>query len=703
MGKIFKILAVVLGAVVLVIIAAVIIVPMVVDPNDYKDQIISAVKEQTGRDLTIDGDIELTVFPWVGVDTGVIELGNAPGFDGAVFARTEKVSARVKLMALLRSEVVMDTVSLHGLELNLEKQADGTTNWDDLAGADGDTGGEQDTDATAGATLAVGGLDIKDARLSWTDNQSGQHFRIENLNAETGELTPGNPVELDVSFSLAGGPPELTGEVALAGTVNADPAAGRFDVRSLQLDIDLSGEALPAGKAKFSLRADAGADLEKQTASVTNLLIKILGLEISGGVNVTDLKTDPKLAGNLAVAQFSPRELLESTGQAAVETTDPNVLNAVSFSSSLGGGLSNLQLSDLNLKLDDTTVKGTASYGSRIAFDLNVDAIDADRYLPPPSDEQAASDGGETDLPVETLRGLSIDGKLKLGKLKISSLNLSDTSLALSAKDGVIKLSPVAAKLYEGSYAGNISLNASTDTPTLAVNEKLAGVQIGPLLKDLSGDEKLNGTANVEAKLTAAGSNAQAMKKTLAGNAAFSVTDGALIGVNIGEMIRNAQASITGGGSGSSGPQKTDFAELGGTAKIKKGLITNNDFAAKSPLLRIDGKGTADLPSEALDYKVKVTLVATAEGQGGGELIDLTGIPIPVHVTGTFKSPSYGVDTEALAGLIAKSKVKDLIGGTGDLTEGAGELIKDGAEGAGELLKDGAEGASGLLEGLLGN
>jgi len=152
------------------------------------------------------------------------------------------------------------------------------------------------------------------------------------------------------------------------------------------------------------------------------------------------------------------------------------------------------------------------------------------------------------------------------------------------------------------------------------------------------------------------------VKKTLNGSATFAFTDGAINGVNIARMIREAYARI----KGIELPpeeveQKTDFSELRGSVHIDNGVATNNDFTVMTPLLRINGKGTANLPAESVDYRVKATVVKTLEGQGGEELKDLVGIPIPIHVTGSFAEPKYALDTEALVQALGTSKVQKMI------------------------------------------
>ena len=276
MKKLIKIIA---GLVVVVIVLAAGLIAFVAisfDPNEYKQEIVDAVKEDTGRDLEIEGNIELTVFPWLGVTTGAVELSNAAGFTPDVFARTEKVSVRVKLMPLLSSSVEMDTVSVHGLALNLAKDKDGNTNWDDLTHA----GEEHPTQSGEGPgieSLAIGGLDIQNANISWSDAQAGQAITISNLNAKTGSLTPGKPVDLSVEFDLAGGPENLAGHVALSGELNMDPDSGKLDASGLKFEANLTGDALPGGKAALVLSADVGVDLSQKTAALDNLNVSALG------------------------------------------------------------------------------------------------------------------------------------------------------------------------------------------------------------------------------------------------------------------------------------------------------------------------------------------------------------------------------------------------------------------------------------------
>ena len=120
-------------ALIIILIIAVIGIAMTFNPNDYKEEIISLVKEKTGRELLIKGDISLSLFPWIGVDLGAIEISNAKGFGKQPFAKMEHLQVRAKLWPLFKQQLEADTLVIEGLTLNLAKNKRGISNWDDLS------------------------------------------------------------------------------------------------------------------------------------------------------------------------------------------------------------------------------------------------------------------------------------------------------------------------------------------------------------------------------------------------------------------------------------------------------------------------------------------------------------------------------------------------------------------------------------------
>lgn len=676
MKTLFRILSSLIILVVVLLVLAAVYLSVFFDPNDFKDELATAVRTETGRTLDISGDIKLSLFPWLGIDVGRTALGNAPDFADPVFASTEKTEIRVKLMPLLKKQLEMDTVTLHGLTLKLARDKNGRTNWDDLTGPKETTTpqeaaetkpeeGPQEGGGLPLASLAIGGLDVQDAHIEWSDEQVGQRYVVNRLALQSSAIIPGKPIQLDMSFHVEGGAPQMSGDVALKGELALDPAAQRYQMRDLAFTGQLSGEAVPVETLDVTLNTQAKLDLAAQTLTLSELVLKTLGVEAQGAVSAERVLEAPRYNASLKVPAFSPKKLMERLGQPSIETADPAVLQHLSLSTRLSGDTTQATLEGLQARLDDTTLEGRVEIprfeGPALRFDLTVDAIDADRYLPPPAEgEQAtgarptvagspavAAGGAGGEVQLDTLRALDMDGQLRVGKLKISNLSITDIALTLTAKDGLIRLDPTEALLYGGNYGGHIHLDARGQRPKLSVHEVLTAIQAGPLFEDLLGKDSLRitGTGNITTTLSAAGADADSMVRTLNGHTAFSFLDGAVKGINVARMIRETKARLKGKPvPDSSEPEQTDFTELSGTIKFSNGVARNDDLLAKSPLLRVQGKGSADLPRDQLDYQLTTILVGTAKGQGGAELKDLEGVAIPIRFTGPLAKPDYKVE-----------------------------------------------------------
>lgn len=746
-------------------VAALAAIPFVVDPNDYKDEIATQVEKATGRQLTIQGDIGLSVFPWIALELGQLSLSNASGFESESFAQVNKAQIRIKLLPLLKKELEMDTVVLDGLVLNLETAKDGSTNWQDLAKPDAEAGAEIKEAAPesakdappALAAISIAGVKLSNANILWSDASKGENYQLRNLNLDTDPLVPGKPTALDMNFDLISAKPEAKAHVTLSTkvmvdidkqqyqlsdlklttlaegkelpmdkaniTLNADIAADMvkqlvtlrdfsldaitsnanqqitakltgvvdanldsqlYTVKDLSLDGNIEDPALPGGKADLKLSADLNADLGKQTLSLADLAVQVQDLMLSGKIDATDILAEkPAFTGNIQIKPFNLRKLAGDMKIELPEMSDNSTLENVALQTQLEGSNNHINAKGLQLTLDQSQLTGQfavenfAKPGFR--FDLSLDEIDADRYLPPVKEksEQAkappasAAAGGAAELPLETLRDINAKGSLKIGKLKASGITSENVVVTIDAQNGLVKLNPMQADLYQGKYRGNVNLDARGDVLKLAIDEKLEGIQAGPLLKDLTGDDKISGKADASVKLSGSGKDIDAIKQTLSGNGNFAFSDGALKGINIAETIRKAKAALSGQKLADTGaPQATDFSSLSGSFTADKGVVSNNDLEMMSPLLRVNGKGNASLPKETIDYSLRVSIVGTSKGQGGKELEELKGVTIPVKITGTFDEPKPTVDLAAIVKeqaseelkAKAQEKIKDKLG-----------------------------------------
>ncbi len=693
MKALLKTIGILIGIVIVLFIAAVVIISVYFHPNDYKDEIAAIVQEKTGRELEIEGDIVLSAFPWLAVELGKLELGNAPGFPDEKFLRLEKMEIGVKLLPLFSKRLEMRTVTVHGLELNLAKDKDGQTNWADLAALQSSADekkAEEDKPSEDGgkegglpiAALGIGGLDIRDAALRWRDDQSGQAYRLEGLAIETGSIVPEasgalaitDPLDIAISFDVQGNPPPIEGHMETRGKLTADLGANTYRLSGLKMFTRLSGEPIPNGKMTLDLAGDISADLAEQTLRVENLRLATGQIHANGAIAIDRLLESPAFHGKIRMESFNPRALLAELGQPVPETTDPKALTSATLSMSVRGTTDRVRLESLTGRLDDTTLDGAVTVANfpapAIGFDIHLDAIDADRYLPPSEAEAgkpaapatpgtAASGAGQ--LPLEALRALNMDGKARLGKLTLANLHFSDLALDVKAKGGVIRLSPIEMALYEGNYAGNIGMDARGDELRITLDEKLSGVQAGPLLRDLRGDDLLSGQVRFALDLQAVGATPEGFKKTLNGNTDFTFSDGMVKGIDIIHTLCNAAGKVSGEAA-----EGTPFQELAGRLPVTDGRVgINESLRLQAPLLRIQGvSGEIDIGADRFDnVKFLVKPAFTCEGQGGKSLDALTGAEIPVTCNGPMANPKSCLpDAEALAaivvGVLADEKVE---------------------------------------------
>ena len=652
------------------------------DWNDFRDTIQNQTKTHTGRDLIIAGDLSPSVFPWLGVSIGEITLANAEGFGDTPFAKMGSADVKVELLPLLKKQINVRTVELQGLTVDLQRAVDGTTNWDDLVtpgtvtttteNGDDTTEVEIEGDTAAIAALAVGGIIVSDANVSWKDARRGTDARLESFNLETGAIELAKPFDLSTNFKLASNSHGLSADVTGASEVVLDLENQTYALNGVKLTTKALGEILPDGKLDASLGANILAKFNDQQIDVKQLSLDALGLILNGNITVTNLDTEPAVSGQLSSNEFSPLDLFSTLGIEAPATADPTVLKNASLSLALNASPTSATLDDLTIKLDDTTFSGNASVPSLdgaippLRFKFGVDAIDLDRYLPPVAQTQStntastdnasapAATGDEPlALPLELMRQLDIDGQFNVGGVKIKNLTTRDIAVPVNAKDGRIAINGLRASLYEGQLSSTATIDATSDTPSFAVDMNFDGIEADPLLVDLLQKKSfLTGSGQFAANVSTQGNSVNALTSGLNGQFNTAFNDGSINGVNIGYQIRRAKAAL----SGQSLPEdqtnvKTDFSALAVSGQFINGVMQSDDLDMRSPLLRVGGTGQVDLPGEQVDYTMTTLITGSAQGQGGKELEALKGVKLDIPIRGSFDELSANFAGVILAGM----------------------------------------------------
>jgi len=419
-------------------------------------------------------------------------------------------------------------------------------------------------------------------------------------------------------------------------------------------DLLEGGEAKPAAKPAPEKKGKS-APVKFDIAGITVDRASILYRDMSSGqeISLTDVKLHTgRIAENvqdkieLAAAAKRNQPLLEA--KVALNATYSLKPDAIGL--------------DFTAKLDDSNVKGKLSMARAAqpsySFDLTIDRINLDRYLAvsekkkpaagkqePPKKEEAAQDAP---VDLSGLKGLNAKGQLQVGALQVQGLKLSNLKAQLKAADGRAEINPHSASLYEGELSGALSLDGNANR--IALKETLSNVSIGPLLRDVAQQDRLEGKGNVALDVAAAGATAGALKRSLSGAANVRLRDGAIKGIDIAGLLRKARAAAgRQSGQAADSKERTDFSELSASFSIKNGVAHNEDLDVKSPLLRIGGSGDIDIGRSAISYVVKASVVGT------------TSLTVPVKLAGPLDAMKYEVDYRAVAGDLAKSKVGDKV------------------------------------------
>lgn len=301
-----------------------------------------------------------------------------------------------------------------------------------------------------------------------------------------------------------------------------------------------------------------------------------------------------------------------------------------------------------------------------LAFDLDIDRLNVDKYLPPKAADGKGTEGGkpapEKPIDFSPLIGLNASGTVKIGQLQVSNVKASNVRLEVKAVGGKLDVAPLTANLYDGSLNGALSVNANNNH--VALKNSLANVNINPLMKDALDKDVLEGRGNVALDVATAGSTVAAMKKGLGGTASLNLRDGAIKGINLAKTFRETKAIFSGGKDAvqqAKQTEKTDFSELSASFRIARGIARNDDLSMKSPFIRLGGAGDIDIGEDRMDYLAKASVVATAGGQGGRELEHLKGMTVPVRVSGPFDQLAYKIEFGSLVAEAAKAKVEEKV------------------------------------------
>ncbi|WP_428619291.1 AsmA family protein [Shewanella sp.] len=561
---------------------------LIFDPNDFKPQIVEAVKKQTGRTLTINQDLSWTFFPSIGIALGDISLSNPKGFKNDTMLKVDGIVAEVALLPLLSKEVEIAQLNLDGLTLNYDSYKSGRTSLDGLTSGGEKAGAEQaasDSKPAEGSvqlsSLNIGGIAITNTQVNLFDEATGkvQALKLEALTLGAFSLDK----FADISFKFSMVQPEMTLTSEGNGEIKVDSSLAKITIKDFVVENIVEGDAIPNKRMQMDLTSQIELDNQAKTLAV---VLSSLSLE--------QIKAQGKLAVNYGAKV-------------------PDVVASMSFG---------------DIDLTPYMAKGEAAK----------------------ADEKggaASASAQEPDLTGMKAVNLKLD--LDIKSVVADKIKTENWLMKLVLKNGVLDVNQLSADLYQGKLLASAQLDGRKKVASYRFDKKISGIQVRPLLTDAAEVDMLAGTTNFEVAGSGFSLIPDNIKRNLNAKGQFEIADGSLYGVNIPQMLRDAKAKLAGDlNATSAGEKKTDFTSLTGSFTMAKGQVTNPDLNMASPLIRLQGKGNVNLLSEAIDYALKTSVVGSLEGQGSAEKDELYGLEIPFAISGTISEPKFALDTAAL-------------------------------------------------------
>ena len=381
---------------------ALVVLVWLVDPNSYKSRIEAVVREETGREFALVGDIDLKFFPWLALRTGAGRFGNPQGFPVEPMASWRSAQLGVKLFPLLGGNLVVDKIRLDGADVQLILKADGTANWQGITG-------DEPVDPNAKKRhLTIDGVELRDSRLVFIDEGTPRRIEVQALNLSTDEIAPDQP------FTDT----EISGRLHMEGFA-PEGAPFRFAAPKIALTEDYSKLDMEAFELEFA------------------------GFEGEGAVRGS-FGEALALSGSIESNSFDPRAVLGSIGIEAPKTTDPKALGLLQLTARWSLDANGMRIDPLSMTLDDTHFKGNFQRGAGEDpvgdFTLRGDVLNISRYIPP---EDPASEPFV--LPVAALKALKFRGVLELEQATYDDIVMKGVTLRLILDEQGLRTPPAQA------------------------------------------------------------------------------------------------------------------------------------------------------------------------------------------------------------------------------------------------------------------
>ncbi|CAH0298921.1 AsmA family protein [Pseudomonas mediterranea] len=651
-----KILGLVLLGLLLIIVALGFALTHLFDPNDYKEEIRQIARDKAHIELTLNGDIGWSLFPWLGLElheASVATLANPT----QPFADLQMLGLSVRVMPLLRREVQMSDVRVEGLNLRLNRDKNGHGNWEDIgkppaSTTTASTPAPAEQPAPPASTpaekpaqptrLDIDSLTVNNARVEYTDEQTGKQFSAESIQLSTGPVHDSTNIPVKLTAFLSSSQPAVRVRTEVTGELRFERALQRYKFEDLKLSGEVTGDPLQGKILNFNAQGQLFLDRAANVAEWTGIKLSLNQLRALGELKVNDLDKTPQLNGGVSIAQFDLANFVDSIGQ-KLPAMGEGSLTKVELVSRIAGTPTSVEFNNINLKVDDSSFSGRIAVEDfarqSLRAQLKADTFNVDRYLPPKSAEtnsakaareeevsnteaSAMAGAGTTPLPnaptqgawsndrlfpVERLSKLDLDADLTFGQLTLDKLPIQDAALKAIGQGGLLTLENLRGDLFNGNFEAKGTLDVRQPTPQLSLQTRINRVPAEKIIESQGKNPPVKGLVTLNSAVTASGNSQKALIESLNGNAGFVINDGVLLNANLEQQLCKGIALLNRKSlSGEPRGKDTPFQQLDGNLTFHNGVASNPDLKVRIPGMTVNGNGDIDLRVLGMDYRVGV-------------------------------------------------------------------------------------------------
>ncbi|GEM_PF-5812494 len=582
-----------IGSVLLILLLAVIVLPFLIPVENYREDILKLVQDKTGREVAIEGKIDLTLLPNIALEVNDITIGNPEGFVSSHFAKIGTLQLKMALWPLLSKQVEVNHIALDDSEIYLEEAVGGKKNWEfDTAKIMKTSSQSVKESSKTDFKMNVDSIFIENTKLHYI--KPGQKFSTEKLNVDY----KNNKALVDLVLKHAG--------TNYSINVNTPDTKSLFDSNQTPMKLKIRSPLI---------RADFEGKLAGVNLSSGQFDAKLDGV-FGGSFTGIGKMNSRKFSADLKKAKMGLLSLETTVG---VSATGDMV---VSYDGKKPHVTTTLAIPKVNL--DKLTKKSK----KKASFSLVTPAY--------------AAEGWSRDaVDFSSLYVVNADAKVSIDTLISSGYTLSGFTSNFKLNGGKLNISRFSAGLLGGKISGNGTLNAKGSWNK---SVKLANIPFEKLAANYMDNVALTGMTNGSISLRSNGKSMHDWMHRLSGGGNFTIGNGEIKGFSLPKLFRqiiglNAPKTVA-----AQVGEKTNLSSIKTAFSVDKGVIRLREGTLKGDRLKADASGTISLAGQSLNLLLKPELLPKIEVKEGEAAP--SGLMVPVMVKGSFDNikvtPDYG-------------------------------------------------------------